>query len=503
MQSSPVYIPQFVSHLRSRSRTSPHLTWLRDPSLAWLEEFSLPSQGQSKTWMETLGADRYVAFMYPYVERDKAVLLINWTNWVAIVDDRVDRPDLRSNPQHSRQFFARMRTILDETSGESARSKDTLESSLAWLAEATRNRLGTVSAYIRFVTALQKFFDGCVEETRNRADHRLLSLDEYIPLRRMTGVMHFFLALIEVGTSVDLPTEVWNSSELMAMHDAVNDYISWMNDVHSAMKERRAGEFHNLVFVIERTESLSLQEAIDRAAAMCESALDRFVRLRLNFPSFGLHLDSVLQQYFELLEMLMGGFERWSTTSRRYALDGTGAVLRSRPPVPLSSSVKQRDLPRIPRLCKREASMKISHQSLRIATHEHLQFVDVTEAVTDIIYQCEITNGFVNIQTRHTTTAIIVNEHEPLLLEDMKKLLEYMVPQDRQYQHDNFAIRTTNLCPEERENGHSHCRALMLGTSETVNILDGRLQLGRWQRIFFVELDGARERDVSVTVIGA
>ena len=147
--------------------------------------------------------------------------------------------------------------------------------------------------------------------------------------------------------------------------------------------------------------------------------------------------------------------------------------------------------------------MKIFHQSIHIQTREHLQFVDLTDLVTECIRTHQVCNGLVNIQTNHTTAAIIVNEHEPLLLDDMKKLLERMAPQDWEYQHDNFAIRTANLCPEERTNGHSHCQAMLLGTSETLNILDGRIQLGQWQRIFFVELDGARERKVSIMIVGA
>ena len=70
-------------------------------------------------------------------------------------------------------------------------------------------------------------------------------------------------------------------------------------------------------------------------------------------------------------------------------------------------------------------------------------------------------------------------------------------PRDGRYRHDDPAVRTVNLTADERPNGHAHCRALLLPTSVCLNIVDGRLQLGRWQRVFFVELDGPREpRDV-------
>jgi thiamine phosphate synthase YjbQ (UPF0047 family) len=57
--------------------------------------------------------------------------------------------------------------------------------------------------------------------------------------------------------------------------------------------------------------------------------------------------------------------------------------------------------------------------------------------------------------------------------------------------------------PGELANGHAHCKSLYLRTSETVNLLDGVLQLGRWQRIFFLELDRARDRSLSVQILGA
>ncbi len=143
------------------------------------------------------------------------------------------------------------------------------------------------------------------------------------------------------------------------------------------------------------------------------------------------------------------------------------------------------------------------HQSLFFLTQTCLEFIDITEAVMQAVRKSGIKNGFLNIQTKHTTTAILINENEPLLIEDFKTSLEQLIPSNRLYHHDNFEKRTVNLTPEERPNGHSHCKALFLKTSETVNLLDGFLQLGRWQRIFFLELDAARNREVSVMILGA
>ncbi len=85
---------------------------------------------------------------------------------------------------------------------------------------------------------------------------------------------------------------------------------------------------------------------------------------------------------------------------------------------------------------------------------------------------------------------------------DMKRILERVAPEQEEYLHNDFSIRTVNLQPEEDKNGHSHCKALFLRTSETIHIAEGQLMLGRWQRIFLLELDRAKGRTISVTVLG-
>ena len=107
-----------------------------------------------------------------------------------------------------------------------------------------------------------------------------------------------------------------------------------------------------------------------------------------------------------------------------------------------------------------------------------------------------------NVQTRHTTTGVCVNENEPLLLGDLLALLERLAPRGAvAYAHDELH-RRPGVPPDERPNGHAHAKALLLRTSETLNVADGRLQLGRWQRVLLLDLDGPREREVSLLGMG-
>lgn len=142
------------------------------------------------------------------------------------------------------------------------------------------------------------------------------------------------------------------------------------------------------------------------------------------------------------------------------------------------------------------------HTTIRIETEHPTQFIDLTEDLTAFVRDTAVCNGLINIHGLHTTTAVLVNEHDPLLLSDITALLERLSPQDGLYRHDNISLRGSNCVLGERPNGHSHCRALLLAPSVTLNVVGGRLQLGTWQRVFLAELDGPRTRNVSVTVIG-
>lgn len=142
------------------------------------------------------------------------------------------------------------------------------------------------------------------------------------------------------------------------------------------------------------------------------------------------------------------------------------------------------------------------HALLQIRTHRPTEFVDITDRLQELVDDTCVRTGLVNVQTLHTTTAIVVNEHEPLLLTDFAALFERVAPGAAAYRHDDLAVRTMNLTADERVNGHAHCRALLLAASACLNVAGGTIRLGRWQRVFFVELDGGRDRDLSVVIAG-
>ena len=154
-------------------------------------------------------------------------------------------------------------------------------------------------------------------------------------------------------------------------------------------------------------------------------------------------------------------------------------------------------------LSRNRPETAVSMRRLAFATTEPIQFLDITDDVARAVRSTGVQNGIVTIVSRHTTMAVRIQEDEPLLLQDLLSFLQRLAPANVHYQHNDFRVRTHHMHDDESPNGHSHCLQFLLGTSETVPVMDGELLLGQWQRIFLVELDGPRaRREVLIQAVG-
>jgi secondary thiamine-phosphate synthase enzyme len=126
-----------------------------------------------------------------------------------------------------------------------------------------------------------------------------------------------------------------------------------------------------------------------------------------------------------------------------------------------------------------------------IKTNNRIEIKDITQGIQLIVEQSHYNNGIVIIYSRHSTSGIVINENEPGLLKDFKLALEGLIPYNGNYNHN---------CIDN--NADSHIRSFFIGSSETIPFYKGKLDVGTWQSIFFVELDGPRSRKVTVTLIG-
>jgi secondary thiamine-phosphate synthase enzyme len=150
--------------------------------------------------------------------------------------------------------------------------------------------------------------------------------------------------------------------------------------------------------------------------------------------------------------------------------------------------------------------MKIINNTIKFKSEDYIKFKDLTSEVTKLVEDSGIKNGNVLVYSTHTTLAICVNESEKGIFKDFKGLMEKLVPKNVYYQHNDLTIRTENLVctpgASDCLNGHSHCTHLLMRNSETIPIIEEKMALGTWQRIFAIELDCARNREVIVQIIG-
>ncbi|MEM2921919.1 MAG: secondary thiamine-phosphate synthase enzyme YjbQ [Candidatus Bathyarchaeia archaeon] len=138
--------------------------------------------------------------------------------------------------------------------------------------------------------------------------------------------------------------------------------------------------------------------------------------------------------------------------------------------------------------------MNVKETEVEIRTNHELDIVDITSVVQKIVSNSGMKIGIVNVFVPGSTGAVTTIEYEPGLLKDLPKALERIAPRESPYEHERMW---------HDGNGHSHVRASIIGSSITVPVSDGRLRLGTWQQIVFVELDTRpRNRRVVITCIG-
>lgn len=145
--------------------------------------------------------------------------------------------------------------------------------------------------------------------------------------------------------------------------------------------------------------------------------------------------------------------------------------------------------------------MSFYSKTIPVRSSKQFELIDITDLVKSALHESGIKSGLVNVFSSHTTASVRLNHNESMLMQDIMRTMYGMVPIEANYTHDVFEMRET-VAVDERSNGHAHVKAFLLGSSETLPVVDGQLQLGEKQSIFFVELDGGRERDFIFSAVG-
>jgi secondary thiamine-phosphate synthase enzyme len=145
--------------------------------------------------------------------------------------------------------------------------------------------------------------------------------------------------------------------------------------------------------------------------------------------------------------------------------------------------------------------MKIYKKTIQLKSESQIEFINITDKVEDVVVNSGIRDGQVLVYSPHTSAGIVINHDEPMLIQDFMRVLYRLIPMDDRYSHDLFELKK-NRVSDGRSNGHSHCKTMIVGISESVPLEGGKMLITEKQSIFLVEMDGSRSRDVIVQVIG-
>ncbi|HOP09122.1 MAG TPA: secondary thiamine-phosphate synthase enzyme YjbQ [Candidatus Methanofastidiosa archaeon] len=138
--------------------------------------------------------------------------------------------------------------------------------------------------------------------------------------------------------------------------------------------------------------------------------------------------------------------------------------------------------------------MKVHSKRIVLPKTNELDIINITDRVQMEVEEAGVREGMANIFVVGSTGAATIMEYEPGLVNDMKNVLERLVPRDMEYDHHRMW---------RDGNGHSHIRSAILGPSISVPITGGALYLGTWQQIVYIELDNKpRERALKISVLG-
>ena len=135
--------------------------------------------------------------------------------------------------------------------------------------------------------------------------------------------------------------------------------------------------------------------------------------------------------------------------------------------------------------------MRTWFKELAFSTRKQREVIDFTDEIIAAVQDSKIKNGLVTVSLPHATAALVLNEAESGVMQDILDKLEELVPQKAKYQHDRID-----------DNAHAHLKSALLGSTQTLPVVDGKVVRGTWQNFLVVEQDGPRRRALAIFVMG-
>jgi Terpene synthase family 2, C-terminal metal binding len=309
---------------------SPHLEFARGRHLEWIRERGLVRSEAGLREYLSWDLAQAAARTYPYATAEDMVMLMNWFSLAFLFDDQFDS----TAPDHADRVAEISREMITVPFRPGGTPPDVVcPITLAWsevwawlsdgMSETWRNRFA--SSWARFLAAH-------ASEVRLSASGAVLSLEQYLDLRRRTVGIHHSIDAAERSRRFEVPAQVQAHALMQQMRASAADTIAFMNDIHSLEREERRGDPHNLVTVLRRQYKCTRQAAIEEAVRMTHRQLRTYLHLESQIPQLceqlGLSVQerSAVDAGVEGIRNWIRGNYDWALATGRYAAAKSGAA---------------------------------------------------------------------------------------------------------------------------------------------------------------------------------
>lgn len=303
------------------SKVNPNILSAQHRLEQWIQEFGLITDTKTLNNFIAAKFGYLAAYTYPNAAPAELQVIADLLGWLFVMDDQCDENVIGTNPEQLNTLFDEFLAILrfEDVAAINLDNNRQLKLALINLWQRILSAAPALEEWSsRFIKDVEDCFRACVWEATNRAAGLKPSVALFIQQRLLTSAVYPVFDLTEMTDKIYLPPEVLSHPILQKLSELAGNVVCWSNDVLSVHKELAHGDVHNLVIVLQQEESLSLEQAIERAIEMHNQAVVEFFSLEKQLPIFDKYIDRQLLVYVIGLRAWMRGNLDWATLSGRY-----------------------------------------------------------------------------------------------------------------------------------------------------------------------------------------
>ncbi|MCC5634212.1 terpene synthase [Nostoc sphaeroides CHAB 2801] len=298
------------------SRLNKYTEQLEAYSISWLEQFNILKDESDYQRFSNVKFFMLAGSAYPDCQFEELKIANDWLIWLFIWDEQCDLSDLGKQPKMLENYHQRFLEVL---TGTKPTNKDL---AITHALYDIRKRMieidRTKKSFNYFVQKVKDYFQACVQESINRVENSVPSVEAYMKLRRLNGAVDACLELVIFCNHLSIPDFVRKHEIVEKIALSTNNVIAWDNDIISSYREITSGDIHNLIFIFKYHKHISISEAIRLAIIMRTQELEKIIALEQASPSFGEEIDAELAKYISGFKSCIRGNIDWIALTKRY-----------------------------------------------------------------------------------------------------------------------------------------------------------------------------------------